>query len=111
MRVLGTNFGGTAHGVFTDRVGTLTNDFFLNLLDMKTEWKTTDVDGEYAGFDRASGKQVWTGTKTDLLFGSNSEVRAVTEIYAQSDSEDKFIKDFVNAWVKVMNADRFDLKK
>ncbi|MCE3009227.1 MAG: catalase/peroxidase HPI [Proteobacteria bacterium] len=111
LRVLGANHGGSKHGVLTKKVGTLTNDFFLNLLDMKTEWKTTDVDGEYAGFDRATGKQVWTGTKTDLLFGSNSEVRAVSEIYAQSDSEEKFVKDFVNAWVKVMNADRFDLKK
>jgi catalase-peroxidase len=111
LRVMGATHGGASHGVLTKKVGSLTNDFFVNLLDMGVEWKTTSVEGEYAAFDRKSGKQVWTGTKTDLLFGSNSEVRAVSEIYAQDDGGEKFVKDFVQAWVKVMNADRFDLKK
>jgi catalase-peroxidase len=111
LRVMGVTHGNSKHGVLTSKVGALTNDFFINVLDMNTEWKTTSVDGEYAGFDRASGKAKWVGTKVDLLFASNSEVRAVAEIYAQSDSREKFLRDFVAAWVKAMNADRFDLKK
>lgn len=111
LRVMGVTHGNSKQGVLTSKVGALTNDFFINVLDMNTEWKTTSVDGEYAGFDRGSGKSKWVGTKVDLLFASNSEVRAVAEIYAQSDSREKFLRDFVAAWVKVMNADRFDLKK
>lgn len=111
LRVLGANYGGSKHGVLTSKPGYLTNDFFVNLLDMKTEWKPAPQKGEYIGFDRGTGKQKWTGTKTDLLFGSNSEVRAISEVYAQSDAKDKFVADFIRAWVKVMNADRFDLKK
>jgi catalase-peroxidase len=111
LRVMGVTHGNSKQGVLTSKVGALTNDFFINVLDMNTEWKTTSVDGEYAGFDRGSGKVKWVGTKVDLLFASNSEVRAVAEIYAQSDSREKFLRDFVAAWVKIMNADRFDLKK
>ncbi|MCM3602727.1 catalase/peroxidase HPI [Robertmurraya korlensis] len=109
MRVLGTNHGGTDHGVFTDRVGTLTNDFFVNLLDMGVEWKA--VDGSvYEGRDRKTGEVVRTATRVDLVFGSNSILRAIAEVYAQEDNKEKFVKDFIAAWVKVMNADRFDLK-
>ncbi len=111
LRVLAANFNDTKHGVFTARPGRLSNDFFVNLLDMKTEWKTTATDGEYIGIDRATGKQKWTGTKVDLLFGSHAEIRAISEVYAQDDGENKFIQDFISAWVKVMNADRFDLIK
>jgi catalase-peroxidase len=111
LRVLGANYGNSQHGVLTAVPGVLSNDYFLNLLDMSTEWKPSAVEGEYEGFDRATGKRKWSGTKVDLLFGSNSEVRATAEVYAQSDSADKFVKDFISAWVKVMNADRFDLKK
>lgn len=111
LRVLGANHEGSRHGVLTSKVGTLTNHFFVNLLDMKTEWKTSSNEGEYIGFDRGSGKQKWTGTRVDLLLGSNSELRAVSEVYAQNGNEAKFVNDFVLAWVKVMNADRFDLKK
>lgn len=111
LRVLGANYGGSKHGVLTTRTGTLTNDFFVNLLDMKTEWQTSAAEGEYIGIERATGKQKWTGTRVDLLFGSNSELRAIAEVYAQDDSESKFVADFVSAWTKVMNADRFDLKK
>jgi catalase-peroxidase len=111
LRVLGANYGHSKHGVLTSKPGYLTNDFFINLLDMRTEWKPAPQKGEYIGFDRGTGKQKWTGTKTDLLFGSNSEVRAISEVYAQADAKDKFVSDFVRAWVKVMNADRFDLKK
>ncbi|MFN7903974.1 MAG: catalase/peroxidase HPI [Pseudobdellovibrionaceae bacterium] len=111
LRVLGANHGNSQHGMFTTKPGVLTNDFFMNLLDMATEWKTSAVEGEYEGFDRSTGKKKWTGTKVDLLFGSNSEVRATAEIYAQSDSDARFVKDFVSAWVKVMNADRFDLNR
>jgi catalase-peroxidase len=108
MRVLGTNFGGTQHGVFTDRVGTLTNDFFVNLLDMGVEWKP--VDGTvYEGCDRKTGEVVRTATRVDLVFGSNSVLRAIAEVYAQDDNKEKFVRDFIAAWVKVMNADRFDL--
>ncbi len=108
MRVLGTNFGGTKHGVFTDRVGTLTNDFFVKLLDMGVQWKPTD-NGVYEGRDRDTGEVVRTATVVDLVFGSNSILRAIAEVYAQDDNREKFVRDFVAAWVKVMNADRFDL--
>jgi len=109
MRVLGANYGGTGHGVFTDRVGTLTNDFFINLLSMDVEW--TDVDGSlYEGHDRKTGEVVHTATRVDLVFGSNSILRAIAEVYAQDDNKEKFVHDFINAWVKVMNADRFDIK-
>ncbi|WP_170373441.1 catalase/peroxidase HPI [Ruegeria arenilitoris] len=110
MRVLGANFGGTAHGVLTDRVGVLSNDFFVNLLDMRTEWKpAADAKGVYEGRDRASGEVKWTGTRVDLVFGSNSQLRALAEVYGQTDADAKFVGDFVSAWTKVMNADRFDL--
>ncbi len=109
LRVLNTNVGQTAHGVFTDRPGTLSNDFFVNLLDMGTEWKAT-TEGEYEGKGRASGKTRWTGTRADLLFGSNSQLRAQAEVYACADSDDKFVADFVAAWSKVMELDRFDLR-
>ncbi len=109
MRVLGTNFDGTSHGVLTERVGTLSTDFFVNLLDMGTEWKPSG-DGVYEGRDRASGDVKWTGTRVDLVFGSNSQLRALAEVYGQDDAGGKFVCDFVSAWNKVMNADRFDLK-
>ncbi|WP_026677017.1 catalase/peroxidase HPI [Fictibacillus gelatini] len=109
LRVLGTNYGDTGHGVFTDRVGTLTNDFFVNLLDMGVEWKPVD-GGIYEGRDRKTGEVVRTATRVDLVFGSNSVLRAIAEVYAQDDNKEKFVRDFVAAWVKVMNADRFDLK-
>lgn len=110
MRVLGANFGGTAHGVLTGRVGVLSNDFFVNLLDMGTEWKpAADANGVYEGRDRASGEVKWTGTRVDLVFGSNSQLRALAEVYGQKDADAKFVGDFVSAWTKVMNADRFDL--
>jgi len=110
MRVLNTNFGGTKHGVFTDRPETLTNDFFMNLLDMGTEWKASSEDKDiFEGLDRGTGKVKWTGTRADLVFGSNSILRALAEVYAQDDSQEKFVHDFVSAWNKVMNADRFDL--
>lgn len=108
MRVLGTNFGGTKHGVFTDRVGALTNDFFINLLDMGVQWKPVD-DGVYEGRDRQTGEVVRTATTVDLVFGSNSVLRAIAEVYAQHDNKEKFVGDFITAWVRVMNADRFDL--
>ncbi|WP_129726480.1 catalase/peroxidase HPI [Ectobacillus funiculus] len=108
MRVLGTNFGGTKHGVFTDRVGTLTNDFFVNLLDMGVAW--TPVEGDvFEGRDRKTGEVVRTATSVDLVFGSNSVLRAIVEVYAQDDNKEKFVRDFIAAWVKIMNADRFDL--
>ncbi len=108
MRVLGTNHGGTAHGVFTDKVGALTNDFFINLLDMSVAWSDKG-DGTLEGRDRKSGKVVRTATRADLVFGSNSQLRALAEVYGQSDASGKFVRDFVAAWTKVMNADRFDL--
>lgn len=108
MRVLGTNYGDTQHGVFTNRVGALTNDFFVNLLDMAIEWKPVD-GGVYEGRDRKTGELVRTATIVDLVFGSNSVLRALAEVYAQDGNEEKFVHDFINAWVKVMNADRFDL--
>jgi catalase-peroxidase len=108
MRVLGTNHGGTKHGVFTEREGALTNDFFVNLTDMAYEWKPAG-DGVYEIRDRKSGDVKWTATRLDLVFGSNSILRAYSEVYAQDDNKEKFAKDFVAAWTKVMNADRFDL--
>lgn len=110
MRVLNTNFGQTSHGVFTKRPETLTNDFFVNLLDLGTTWKaSSDAQNVFEGRDRATGELKWTGTRVDLIFGSNSELRAIAEVYGCEDSSDKFIHDFVKAWSKVMNLDRFDL--
>ncbi|MEL6767953.1 MAG: catalase/peroxidase HPI [Pseudomonadota bacterium] len=110
MRVLGANHGGGTHGVFTDRVGSLTNDFFVNLLDMGVEWKAkADEDGVFEGVDRASGAVKWTATRVDLVFGSNSQLRALAEAFGQRDSGALFVKRFVQAWTKVMNADRFDI--
>ena len=110
MRVLGANTGGTPHGVFTDRPGTLTNDFFVNLLDMGTEWKaTSDAEDLFEGHDRGTGEPRWTGTRADLVFGSNSVLRAYAEVYASDDAKATFVRDFVAAWNKVMNLDRFDL--
>ncbi|MED1949562.1 catalase/peroxidase HPI [Brevibacillus centrosporus] len=110
MRVLGTNYAGSKHGVFTERVGTLTNDFFVNLLDMGIQWKPVE-EGVFEGRDRKTGELVRTATAVDLVFGSNSVLRAIAEVYAQDDNKEKFVRDFVAAWVKVMNADRFDLKR
>jgi catalase-peroxidase len=110
MRVLGANFDGSKHGVFTNRIGTLTTDFFVNLLDMRVEWTATDDTKEiFEGRDRKTGKVIWTATRADLIFGSHSELRALAEVYASNDAHEKFVKDFVKAWVKVMNLDRFDL--
>jgi catalase-peroxidase len=110
MRVLNTNYDGSQHGVFTKRPGTLTNDFFVNLLDMNTKWQTANGTGEvFEGRDRKTAATKWTGTRVDLIFGSNSELRALAEVYACSDSKEKFVNDFVAAWDKVMNLDRFDL--
>jgi catalase-peroxidase len=111
LRVLGANAGGTKHGVFTSRVGTLSNDFFVNLLDMGTTWKrSSDTDEFFEGTDRKTGAAKWTATRADLIFGSNSQLRALAEVYAQDDAKAKFVTDFVAAWNKVMNLDRFDLK-
>jgi catalase-peroxidase len=111
LRVLGANHGGQKHGVFTDRPGQLTNDFFVNLLDMRTGWKQVDdsADEVFVGSDRISGEQRWTATRTDLVFGSNSQLRALAEVYASADAGGKFVRDFVKAWTKVMNADRYDV--
>jgi catalase-peroxidase len=112
LRVLGANAGQSEHGVFTKRPGTLTNEFFVNLLDMGTAWKATSADEEvFEGRDRKTGEVKWTGTRVDLVFGSNSQLRALAEVYAQDDSKKKFVTDFVAAWTKVMNADRFDLAR
>ncbi|PKO08685.1 MAG: catalase/peroxidase HPI [Chloroflexi bacterium HGW-Chloroflexi-2] len=112
LRVLGANYGQSQHGVFTKQVGKLTNDFFVNLLDMSTEWKATSEAGDtFEGCDRKSGELKWTGTRVDLVFGSNSQLRALAEVYAQDDAKEKFVRDFVAAWNKVMELDRFDLKK
>ena len=109
LRVLGANVGQTKHGVFTSCPGTLTNDFFSNLLDMGTQWKaTSDTKDQFEGVDRKTGDVKWTGTRADLVFGSNAQLRAVAEVYASSDAQEKFVKDFVAAWTKVMNLDRFD---
>ena len=111
MRVLDANFNGTKHGVFTNNPGTLSNDFFVNLLDMSTEWKAvSDEEEVFEGKDRATGEVKWTATRADLLFGYNSELRALAEVYASNDAKEKFVKDFVKAWDKVMNLDRFDLQ-
>jgi catalase-peroxidase len=109
LRVLGANFGQTKHGVFTNRPGTLTNDFFLNLLDMSTKWQETGSEGVFEGRDAKTGAVKWTGTSVDLIFGSNSQLRAIAEAYACSDSQPAFVRDFAAAWGKVMNLDRFDL--
>ncbi|OJA74421.1 catalase/peroxidase HPI [Burkholderia ubonensis] len=110
LRVLGANVGQSAHGVFTDRPGALTNDFFVNLLDMGTEWKPVSADNDvFEGRDRATGKVKWTGTRVDLVFGSHSQLRALAEVYGSADAQEKFVRDFVAVWNKVMNLDRFDL--
>jgi catalase-peroxidase len=111
LRVLGANHGDSKHGVFTKKPGTLTNDFFVNLLDMNTAWKPASEAGDrYEGRDRKTGAVKWTGTRADLIFGSNAQLRAVSEVYGSSDAKRKFAQDFVAAWTKVMNLDRFDLK-
>jgi catalase-peroxidase len=110
MRVLNANFGQSQHGVFTKRPETLTNDFFVNLLDMSTVWKATAEDSDvFEGRDRATGELKWTGTRVDLIFGSNSQLRSLAEVYGCEDSQEKFLHDFVAVWNKVMNLDRFDL--
>jgi catalase-peroxidase len=110
MRMLGANYGGTKHGVFTDREGQLTNDFFVNLTDMDNTWKPTG-NNTYEVRDRKTDQLKWTASRIDLVFGSNSILRSYAEVYAQDDNEEKFVKDFIAAWTKVMNADRFDLAK
>jgi catalase-peroxidase len=110
MRALNANFGQSKHGVFTSRPGTLTNDFFVNLLDMSTKWQASSIsEGVFEGRDRATGAIRWTGTRVDLVFGSNSQLRAIAEVYACDDSKEAFVKDFVAAWNKVMKLDRYDL--
>ncbi|CAE7938559.1 katG, partial [Symbiodinium sp. KB8] len=111
MRALGANFGNSKHGVFTARPGVLSNDFFVNLLDMSTEWSKSDAPDVFVGRDRASGEPKWTATSADLIFGSNSQLRAIAEVYAGSDAHGKFVEDFAAAWTKVMNLDRFELGK
>ena len=111
LRALDANYGSTKHGVFTKKPGVLSNDYFVNLLDMSTAWKRSAADPNVLeGRDRKTGELKWTGTVVDLVFGSNSQLRALAEVYAQSDAQQKFVHDFVAAWNKVMNADRFDLK-
>ncbi len=110
LRSININYDGSKHGVFTNAPGTLTNDFFVNLLDLSTTWKATSKDDVlFEGRNRKTGALKWTGTRADLIFGSNSELRALAEVYACSDSKEKFVRDFVAAWDKVMNLDRFDL--
>ena len=110
MRALGANSGGAKHGVFTDRPGTLSNDFFVNLLDMSTKWeKSSKLEGVYEGRDRTTGELKWTATPVDLIFGSHSELRAIAEVYASDDGREKFVQDFVDAWTQVMDLDRFDV--
>ena len=110
MRALNANFGQSPHGVFTGRPETLTNDFFVNLLDMGTEWKAaSDAKDVFEGRDRKTGALKWTGTRVDLVFGSNSQLRALAEVYGSSDAQAQFVQDFVAAWTKVMNLDRYDL--
>ena len=110
MRVLKTNFAAAQHGVLTNRPEALTNDFFANLLDMSTEWKAVSKNADvFEGRDRKTGELKWTGTRVDLVFGSNSQLRALAEVYGSSDAQKKFVQDFVAAWNKVMNLDRFDL--
>jgi catalase-peroxidase len=110
MRVLGTNHGGSRHGVFTDRPGVLTNDFFVNLLDMGTEWKPSG-ENVFEGHDRRTGEVTGTATSVDLVFGSHSQLRALAEVYGARDADGKFVHDFVAAWDKVMNLDRFELRE
>jgi catalase-peroxidase len=111
MRALGATHGGRKHGVLTSRPGALTTDFFVNLLDMGIVWTPTSKDArEFEGRDRQTGTVKWKGTRVDLVFGSNSQLRALAEVYAQADSGEKFVRDFVAAWDKVMNADRFDVR-
>jgi catalase-peroxidase len=107
LRVLEANAGNVKHGVFTKRPGVLSNDFFVNLLDMSNEWKKSNTEGVYEGFDRASKNLKWTATPVDLIIGSNSELRSVAEVYASNNSQTKFVQDFARAWTKVMEADRF----
>jgi catalase-peroxidase len=108
MRALDANTGGSDHGVLTDRPGTLSNDFFVNLLDMSTKWeKSSEMEGVYVGRDRATGEPKWTATSVDLIFGSHSELRAIAEVYAADDGREEFVQDFTDAWTKVMNLDRF----
>jgi catalase-peroxidase len=110
LRALNANFGQSKHGVFTNQPGTLTNDFFVNLLDMNAKWQPSSAsEGVYEGHDRKTGELKWTGTRVDLIFGSNSQLRAIAEVYASDGSKETFVKDFVAAWNKVMNLDRFDL--
>ena len=110
LRVLGVNANGSKHGVFTDRIGVLSNDFFVNLLEMGTHWKLDEKsESVFEARDRKTGQVKWTGTRADLIFGSHAQLRALAEVYASADSREKFVKDFVAAWTKVMNADRFDL--
>jgi catalase-peroxidase len=110
LRVLGANHGDSKHGVFTKRAGALTNDFFVNLLDMGTEWKpTSDAKTEFEGRDRKTGAVKWTATRADLVFGSNAQLRALAEVYASADAQKKFVADFTNAWARVMDLDRFEL--
>ena len=109
MRALNANFGQSKHGLFTNTPGTLTNDYFVNLLDMKIEWRPSATDGVYEGREHSTDKVKWTGTRVDLVFGSNSELRALAEVYACDDNKRKFVNDFAAAWAKVMNLDRFDL--
>jgi catalase-peroxidase len=110
MRVLNTNFGQTKHGVFSKKPGSLTNDFFINLLDMGTTWKATSPQGDlFEGSDRKTGRVKWTGTRVDLIFGSNSQLRALAEVYGSADAQERFVNDFVAVWAKVMDLDRFDL--
>jgi len=110
MRALGANHGGAQHGVFTERPGALTNDFFVNLLDMRTEWKASAEENVYEGRDRATGESRWTATAVDLVFGANSQLRALSEFYAADDAGEKFVRDFATAWAKVMDLDRFDVR-
>ena len=110
LRVLGANAGGSKHGVLTKTPGKLTNDFFVNLLDMRTEWKPkAGAEGVYEGHDRKTGKVNWTATRVDLIFGSHAQLRALAEVYGSSDGKTKLVKDFAKAWAKVMNLDRFDI--
>ena len=110
LRVLGANIGRSTHGVFTKRPETLTNDFFVNLLDMSTQWQpAAGAEDVFEGRDRKTGELKWTGTRVDLIFGSHAQLRAIAEVYGSADAKEKFVKDFVAAWTKVMNLDRFDL--
>jgi catalase-peroxidase len=111
MRAMGGNAADSAHGVLTDRPGMLSNDFFVNLLDMSTQWSESSTAGVYQGLDRATGQRKWTATAVDLIFGSNSELRAVAEHYATDDAQAAFLADFIAAWTKVMTLDRFELER